>query len=110
MKKSNLKLVFVFLLATVLGVAFYSCRKSVGPPDPNASIVVDRKLVISALNAIAGDSISQFSVAITSPSGTTNQVATGNTVVIKDPVGGSYSIVVTKTGYADAAEIGRAHV
>jgi len=100
MGKSNLKLILALLLVTVAGIVVYSCRKSEGPPDPNATITVERKLVISALNTFTPDSIGQFSAAITSPSGTTNQVATGNTIVIKDPVAGNYSVVVSKTGYA----------
>ncbi|MCX6219418.1 MAG: hypothetical protein NTZ69_00325 [Bacteroidia bacterium] len=102
MKKSNLKLVLALLLVTIAGIIVYSCRKSEGPPDPNASIPVQRLLVISALNSFTNDSIGQFSVAITAPSGTINQVATGNTVVIKDPVSGTYVIVVSKTGYNTA--------
>ncbi|MCK9411666.1 MAG: hypothetical protein M0Q53_05140 [Prolixibacteraceae bacterium] len=99
MKKSNLKLVIVLLLVAFAGVIVNSCRKSEGPPDPNATITVERKLVISALGSFANDSIGQFSATITSPSGTGNQVATGNTIVIKNPVAGNYTIVVTKTGY-----------
>lgn len=103
MGKSNLKPVLVFLLVSIAGIIVYSCRKSEGPPDPNASITVERKLVISALNSFARDSIGQFSATITSPSGTVNQIATGNTIVIKDPVAGNYIIVVTKTGYNTSA-------
>ena len=100
MGKSNLKPVLALLLIAIAGIIVYSCRKSEGPPDPNTTITIERKVVISALNTFTPDSVGQFSVAITSPSGTTNQVATGNTVVIKDPVAGNYSIVVSKTGYA----------
>ena len=103
MKKSNLKLVLALLLVAIAGIIVYSCRKSEGPPDPNATMTVERKLVISALNSFANDSIGQFSVAITAPSGTINQVATGNTVVIKDPVAGAYVIVVSKTGYTTSS-------
>lgn len=103
MGKSNLKPVLAFLLIAIAGIIVYSCRKSEGPPDPNATITVERKLVISALNSFVRDSIGQFSVAITSPSGTVNQVATGNTYVVKDPVAGDYTIVVSKTGYNTAS-------
>jgi hypothetical protein len=103
MKKSNLKLFLAILMVSIAGIIIYSCRKSEGPPDPNASITVERKLVISALGSFAKDSIGQFSATITSPSGTVNQVATGNTIVIKDPVAGNYTIVVTKTGYNTSA-------
>ncbi|MCK9411664.1 MAG: hypothetical protein M0Q53_05130 [Prolixibacteraceae bacterium] len=103
MKKSNLKLFLAFLVVAIAGIIVYSCRKSEGPPDPNANITVERKLVISALNSFARDSIGQFSVAITSPSGTGNQVATGNTYVVKDPVAGDYTIIVSKTGYNTAS-------
>jgi hypothetical protein len=104
MKKSNLKLVFVFLLAVGVGTAIFSCRKSVGPPDPNLSITVDRKIVVSALNAITKDSIGQFTVAVTTPSATLNQTTTGNTYVIKDPVAGSYVVVISKTGYVTSTK------
>ncbi|MCK9639537.1 MAG: hypothetical protein M0R39_06460 [Prolixibacteraceae bacterium] len=103
MGKSNLKLSLALLLVAIAGIVVYSCRKSEGPPDPNASITVERKLVISALNSFARDSIGQFSVAITSPGGTINQVATGNTIVVKDPVSGDYTIVVSKVGYNTSA-------
>jgi hypothetical protein len=100
MGKSNLKLSLALLLVAIAGIVVYSCRKSEGPPDPNASIPVNRNVVISAIGAFANDSIGQFNVAITSPSGNVNQVATGNTFVIKDPVAGNYAVAISKTGYA----------
>ena len=99
MKKSNLKVVLLFFALVVAGAAIYSCKKSTTTPDPNLSIVVSRQLVISALNTYSGDSIGQFTAAITTPTTTLNQTATGNTIVIKDPVAGNYSIVVSKTGF-----------
>jgi len=100
MKKSNLKLILIFLLVATVGATFNSCRKSVGPPDPNLSITVQRQIVISALNSFTNDSIGQFSAAITTPAGaTTTLVAAGNTVVVSDPVAGAYVVVVSKTGY-----------
>ncbi len=100
MKKSNLKVVLLFFALVIAGAAIYSCKKSTVTPDPNLSIVVSRQIVVSAINPFTNDSIGQFTVAITTPNATINQTATGNTYVIKDPVAGNYSIVVSKTGYA----------
>ena len=101
MKRSNLKLVPVFLLMTVMVFAVvFSCKKSDVAPDPNLNIKVERKLVVSALNSSTNDSIGQFSVSITTPTSTINQVAAGNTYVVTDLVAGAYTIVVSKTGYS----------
>ena len=97
--KSNLKVVLLFFALVIAGAAIYSCKKSTVTPDPNLSIVVSRQIVVSAINPFTNDSIGQFTVAITTPNATINQTATGNTYVIKDPVAGNYSIVVSKTGY-----------
>lgn len=102
MRKSNLKLVFPFLVVAMVAMTFFYCRKSEVPPDPNLSIVGTRQLVVSALNANSTDSIGQFSVTITTPTSTVTQVATGNTYVLKDIVAGTYTVVVTKTGYVNS--------
>lgn len=99
MKKSNLNFLLGLLLIVTSVTAFHGCKKSSDAPDPNLSIVVKRQLVVSVLNAFTNDSIGQFNVSITTPSSTISQVSTGNTFVVPDPVAGSYTIVVSKTGY-----------
>ena len=103
MKTSNPKVVLLFMALVIAGAAIYSCKKSTTPPDPNLSIVVNRQIVVSAINPFSGDSIAGFTVAITTPTATINQTVTGNTYVIKDPVAGNYTIVVSKTGYTTTA-------
>jgi hypothetical protein len=103
MKKSNLKILSLLMLVGIVVATVFSCKKTSFPPDPNDSIVVKRELVVSALNAFNNDSIGQFNVTITTPSGTVNQVATGNTYVMKDPVAGNYTVLVTKTGFSASA-------
>jgi hypothetical protein len=99
MKNLSLKMARTLVLCGIALMAIHSCKKSPVPPDPNLDVPVTRQLVISALNAFSTDSIGQFSVAITTPTTTVNQVATGNTVVISNLVSGTYVITISKTGY-----------
>ena len=99
MKNLRLKVARTLVLCGIALMAIHSCKKSPVPPDPNLDVPVTRQLVISALNAFSTDSIGQFSVAITTPTTTVNLVATGNTVVIKDIVSGTYIVTISKTGY-----------
>lgn len=101
MKRSNLKLFSLLLLAIVLTVTFFNCKKTSFPADPNENAVVKRELVVSALDVFTKDSIGQFNVTVVTPTATSSQVTTGNTYKIKDPVAGTYRITITKTGYAD---------
>jgi hypothetical protein len=99
MRNLSLKVACTLVFCGIALMAIYSCKKSPVPPDPNLDVPVTRQLVISALNAFSTDSIGQFSVAITTPTTTLNQVATGNTVVISNLVSGTYVITISKTGY-----------
>ena len=99
MKNLSLNVARTLILCAIVLMAIHSCKKSPVPPDPNLDVPVTRQLVISALNAFSTDSIGQFSVSVTTPTTTINQVATGNTVVIKDIVSGTYVVTISKTGY-----------
>jgi len=99
MKNLSLKVARTLILCGIALLAIYSCKKSPVPPDPNLDVPVTRQLVISALNAFSTDSIGQFSVTVTTPTTTVNQVATGNTYVLNNPVSGTYVITISKTGY-----------
>lgn len=99
MKNLSLKVARTLVLCGIALLAIQSCKMSPVPPDPNLDVPVTRQLVISALNAFTTDSIGQFSVSITTPTTTVNQVTTGNTYVLNNPVSGTYVITISKTGY-----------
>jgi len=103
MKNSRIRLALV-LVAVLMTTTLFNCKDDEEPKDPNEEVVVSRDIIVSALNAFTSDSISQFDLKITSPSGTVTKTSTGNTYKITDLVAGEYKIVVSKSGFTTSEE------